>query len=283
MISIVELLKLRGLDTSKKIKFVRHKDQRQEVDVHELYRHNLLDIYQSYQSDPIFECDYIVSFLGLGGTQALFIGIYRVNGKKTAPKVPVTVSYNDKFFIVSDGGDILYDLEPVSGFEDLKDRVVIDWGKAALAWDQWLTDKAVIKIIPEGYINSFPGYLEVQIRHDELVKIIDNPEAHKDWHDKLSSVAGVYIILDTKTGKQYVGSAYGREGILGRWKEYAHQPSGGNKQLEELLASEPGYEKYFLYSILHTLSINLNKDEVIQFEVLFKRKLGARAFGLNLN
>lgn len=282
MISIVELLKLRGLDTLKKIKFVRHKDQRKGLDVHELYRNDLLDIYQSYQSGPIFECDYIVSFLGLENTRALFIGVYRVNGKKPASQAPLPEGLNENAYLISDG-DVYYDLEPMPGFGDLKDRVVIDWGKAALAWHQWLTDKEVIKIIPEGYSNSFPGYLELQISYEELVKIAKSPEKHKDWHDKLSAVAGIYIILDTKTGKQYIGSAYGREGILGRWKQYADDPSGGNKQLKYLIASEPGYERYFRFSILQTLPINLNKDEVIQFEGMFKKKLGSRAYGLNLN
>lgn len=56
---IVELLALRGLDTNAKIKLARHQDKR--YDVKELYRDGHLDTYQSYQSRPVFECDYVVS------------------------------------------------------------------------------------------------------------------------------------------------------------------------------------------------------------------------------
>ena len=34
----------------------------------------------------------------------------------------------------------------------------------------------------------------------------------------LSNVAGVYVIADQATGKLYVGSATGDEGIWGRWR-----------------------------------------------------------------
>jgi len=36
----------------------------------------------------------------------------------------------------------------------------------------------------------------------------------------LASVAGVYLILDTETGYQYIGAATGKDGIWGRWSKY---------------------------------------------------------------
>ncbi len=33
----------------------------------------------------------------------------------------------------------------------------------------------------------------------------------------VSSVNGVYLILDTRTGNQYIGSAYGNDGIWQKW------------------------------------------------------------------
>jgi hypothetical protein len=41
------------------------------------------------------------------------------------------------------------------------------------------------------------------------------------WWSALSSVGGVYLVLDTATGKAYVGSAYGTGGIWQRWSAYA--------------------------------------------------------------
>jgi hypothetical protein len=94
---------------------------------------------------------------------------------------------------------------------------------------------------------------------------------------------GIYLILDNTTGLQYIGSAYGSDGIWGRWKEYARTKDGGNKKLVEMVAVNPNCVENFTYSILQTLPSNLNKDEVIRYENLYKEKLGSRAHGLNLN
>ena len=85
--NIIELLRLRGLDTNAKIKLVRHQDKR--YDVNELYRTGYLDIYQSYQSKPVFNCEYLVSFIGWDGSRARFIGVYRVKDCKPAREVPL--------------------------------------------------------------------------------------------------------------------------------------------------------------------------------------------------
>ena len=45
---------------------------------------------------------------------------------------------------------------------------------------------------------------------------------------------GVYLITDTSNGKMYVGSAYGENMILGRWKSYVKTGHGGNEGLKGL-------------------------------------------------
>jgi hypothetical protein len=277
--NIVELLSLRGLDTNTKIKLVRHQDKR--YDVRDLYRKGYFDIYQSYQGRHVFECEYVVSFVGWESSQARFVGVYRVKGSKPASEVPLPAGFPYPDFVVD--GSIFYELEPVAGFDDLKDRIVIDWGKSPLAWHQWLTEKEVIEILPKGYIANFPGYLDFVITYDELVGIINNPTAHKEWHLLLSAVAGVYLIVDSKTGLQYVGSAYGEDGILGRWAEYTRHPHGGNDKLKALIADDESYASNFRFTILHTLPKTLTKNEVIKYEVRYKEKLGTKAFGLNSN
>jgi hypothetical protein len=139
----------------------------------------------------------------------------------------------------------------------------------------------VIEILPKGYVREFPGFLDFVIPYDELVKIVDNPDAHGVWHNMLASVAGVYLIVDSQTGQQYVGSAYGKRGILGRWAEYAKNGHGGNKRLRELLNSSPGYARNFCFTVLQTLDKSLTDREVLEFEKQYKAKLGSRAFGLN--
>jgi hypothetical protein len=36
------------------------------------------------------------------------------------------------------------------GFDDLKGRVVIEWGKGALAWHERTTSKEAIEVLPKG-------------------------------------------------------------------------------------------------------------------------------------
>ncbi|WP_141770140.1 GIY-YIG nuclease family protein [Bacillus massilinigeriensis] len=57
----------------------------------------------------------------------------------------------------------------------------------------------------------------------------------QDWKTALENVKGVYVIFDKKTGKKYVGSAYGESGIWSRWEQYISNGHGGNKELVKLM------------------------------------------------
>ena len=95
----------------------------------------------------------------------------------------------------------------------------------------------------------------------------------------------MYLITDTLSGMLYVGSAYGEDGIWGRWKEYvATNGHGGNKALKNLIDEDWEYAcKHFRFSILMLLPKTVTPDEAIRKEQLFKRKLGTNSFGLNNN
>lgn len=277
--NIVELLKLRGFDTKAKTKLVRHQDKR--FDLRELYRTGYIETYQSYQARTVFECEYVVSFLGLEGSKAQFLGVYRVKDRLPYSEHPVPPDFPYPDFGALNS--FYYELERLPGFEDYTERIIIDWGNGALSWHQWLSEKEVIEVLPRGYVAAFPGYLDFVLTFEELRTLVQHPEANREWHRMLAAVAGVYLIVDAETGKQYVGSAYGQDGILGRWKQYAKCPHGGNMQLKALLATGSASADNFRYSILRTLPQTLTQNEVIAYEVLYKRKLGSRAFGLNSN
>lgn len=281
---IAELLEYRGLPTAKprQIKMLRHKDTR--YDVHLLARLGYLETYQKYQSKPLLECPFAVSFLGAKGSRAVFVGAYAVGARKDRDEVPST----PEGFPHPELSKLAcyYELEELPGFDDLKGRVVIDWGRAAVSWHQWLDPKQhkeVVEVLPAGYVGDFPGYGNVVLDHMSLVDLIANPDANRVWHTLLREVAGVYLILDTLSGRQYVGSAYGKEGILGRWAQYALSGHGGNQQLKSLLENSPDYRQHFQYAILSTLPNATSKNEVLAMEALFKRKLGSRSHGLNAN
>lgn len=92
----------------------------------------------------------------------------------------------------------------------------------------------------------------------------------------LSSVAGIYTILDRETGKLYVGKAnayggIGKGGIWGRWESYAKTGHGGNKQLIELLENNPERKQDFLfrYYVLYPKQLLMMKYSILK---IFIRK-----------
>jgi len=267
MITLHEIIELRtDIFKDKKVKIIRHKDNRAEYRDLIKNRDSLL-FYQTEQKKEVFKgCDYIISFVGKERRKSVLLGVFKV-GKIKERK----------------NGLLYYQLDEVSGFEDLNDRLVIDWGDAALAWHQWyhLQNKEVVQLLPKGYLGEFPGLTNLIIDFDELKLIVANPEANHEWVNHLSAVNGIYLILDVVTGNQYIGSAFGKLGIWQRWCTYAKDPTGGNSRLKQICKDD--YHKNFRYSILQTLPSNMLKVDVERIEGIFKQKMGSRAFGLNGN
>lgn len=266
MITIQELLYNRGLDRTARIKLVRHKDRR--LDLYCMYRSDRMAFldYQNTQRKDIFGgVDYIVSFIGEEGVLASFIGVYRMNGRAET------------------NGCFKYSMEETEGYEDLKERVIIRWVNP-ISWHQWIKNEMeVLEISPGLHHKRFTDYFELILDFTELQEIVINQYA--DWHRVLSAVKGVYLINDTGGGKLYIGSAYGEDGLWGRWSEYvATNGHGGNKALKALIDEDWEYaSKHFQFSILMILPKTVTADEAIRKEQLFKRKLGTNSFGLNNN
>ena len=163
----------------------------------------------------------------------------------------------------------------------MKDRLVIDGGKGTINFCQnGTTEKEVLEIRPSVSEISFTSYDRVLLSFETLHKIVYNKAAYKEWEEKLSAVAGVYLITDTKTGKHYVGFASGEQGgIWGRWSEYARTKHGG----KTLIAADADYCNNFQYSILEVFPIKRDRHEVLEYEQLYKKKLWSIQFGLNDN
>jgi GIY-YIG catalytic domain. len=268
---LVDFRKILNTDSSTKIKYVRHKDSRAEYREMLKDREQLIN-YQKQQSEDVFNCDYIISFIGQEGSKSIFWGVFKVQG------------------CVFDGEKYQYNLEKQSEFNAYEDRVVIDWGAATRKWHQWAlgndnlsNHKEVIEVLPKGYLDEFTGLLDFILEFHELEKLINNPDANKAWKYNLSSINGIYLILDKSTGNQYIGSAYGKDGIWQRWESYVKSKTGGNKKLIELIEKDPEHYKNFRFTILQSLPSNIQASEVIKLESLYKEKFGTKAFGLNDN
>jgi hypothetical protein len=179
-----------------------------------------------------------------------------------------------------------YKTKELPDFNELEGRLIVRWGEGTRSWAQWLHrqgNKDVVELLPPNYVMDFPGYYNFTLSYDQLSIMVNNPDSNREWQRMLSSVSGVYVLLDQRTGKQYVGSAYGAGGIWDRWKSYVKSPSGGNVLLKQLIDERPSRHKQFQFSVLRVLEPSATKDEVIVQEALTKKKLGSRAFGLNSN
>lgn len=131
-------------------------------------------------------------------------------------------------------------------------------------------------------LTDFAGFDQVNIDYKTLKYIIfDNIVS---WKSALSNVKGIYLIVDTLTGKQYVGSAYGDDCVWQRWTAYAKNGHGENVELKELIKKNGDDYKYnFKYSILEVCNMNLGNDYIIARETHWKDVLLTRKFGLNKN
>jgi len=106
----------------------------------------------------------------------------------------------------------------------------------------------------------------------------DLQDLPSSWEDALRQWRAIYYIFDDSAKKAYVGSAYGNENLLGRWRNYADSGHGGNKLLRE---RSP---EHLLFTILQRVSPDLDADDVIQIENTWKERLHTRApLGLNEN
>lgn len=276
-----EILNLRGFPVSE-TRIIRNTINRDYIK--DLIVSGYFDLYQSVQKQDKFkDSKYIVSFTDLPGTKSLLYGAFKINGVKDILDLPKELAAIKEPEAWIAGAYRQYDMVKVEMLKDLEGRLVIDWGKSTISWCQKDLEKEIIEILPTGFLKTFPGYQDVLLSFEELTRIIKNPDANRQWQLMLSNVCGVYLILDKKDGQQYVGSAYGKDGIWGRWSTYVMTKHGNNKNLIELLAQNAEKYKDFQFSILHVLPNSVMKEDVIQMESRVKEKLGSKAFGLNAN
>ena len=127
--------------------------------------------------------------------------------------------------------------------------------------------------------DGFPGYENIHLSWHELKRVIEK----KDWKTALENQKGVYLITDISTGKRYVGSAYGKDMLLGRWRSYVDNGHGGNIDLKGLDLDV--IKLNFKYSVLDIYKSTTNDEIIINRESYWKRVLLTRdeRFGYNKN
>ncbi|HEH9400964.1 TPA: GIY-YIG nuclease family protein [Aeromonas sobria] len=260
---------------------VRHGNK--EIQVVDVYKDNPVkfNVYSCWQAPGKFgDSRYVAMFAPGRGTSAIFLGVWEVCGitlnkdlndsdvdtlMHFLPEMKDWVKNHDRYH--------LKEFEPT---KELSLRLIIEWGGATVAWVQ-RKDKNVLEIKPADCIDEFLSYDAIRVNYLDLKRAINNKKSNPSWFNALSTVNGIYLIKDLSTGKQYVGSAYGENGIWGRWKSYTESGHGGNLQLKEL---DP---LNFEFSILEILTFTMSPENVIARENRWKECLGTRQFGLNCN
>ena len=274
-----DVLRKVGLDPAK-VKLIRH--ALTDKGFKSCYDKNMVLEYTRQQKSGFSKnYDYWCVFISGKGTLAKLFACYRVGNSvpDTPDAMPKDFPHPEWF----QGENAYFDLEHIDLLKDYEGRLTIDWGNSARMWHQKGTTGKPIVAIQADEKKVFSGFENLILTYDELKEIVENPTIYEAWHTALSSVNAIYLIVDQETGKQYVGSAYGKDGLLGRWSCYVNSLHGNNKLMKELICDHPERYHYFQFSILQILPKTATDDEVIQTESLYKKKLLTIPFGMNDN
>lgn len=178
--------------------------------------------------------------------------------------------------------DMGYEYETLTTYEKYFGRIIVKFKNKHQNMirnaNSVINDCEIEQILPNVFNNDiFPGYENVNINWEELSQIISKA----NWKTALQNQKGVYLITDTSNGKMYVGSAYGENMILGRWKAYKDTCHGGNIGLKNL--PKEHIKKHFRYSILDIFKSTIDDKVIISRENWWKNILQSRRFGYNEN
>lgn len=230
-----------------------------------------------YNGEPSHACHFVAGPTLRGTATALFVGTTEVkNGRLWDRKEQPLVQ--DKEIIAQERAGKkpinIFDLSWCEACSTYVERILIDWGSGTRSWSQWADrrQKPILELRIDPHEIPFPGFGRFSERISSLSGL---PQS---WHATLESVRGVYLLV-TEQGQQYVGSAYGADGFFGRWRQYAANGHGGNRELMKLDQNQRDYQ----VSILEVASPEMSAADIITIESAWKEKLGARAHGLNAN
>jgi hypothetical protein len=154
-------------------------------------------------------------------------------------------------------------------------KLIVNWPPPELSWWRWahrneLNVHAILE--DNALVARRPEWDEILLTWDQL-HILPTT-----WRSALQEWRGIYYIFDGSDGKGYVGSAYGKDNLLGRWQNYAASGDGGNRLLQ------PRDPSHFQFSILERVSPDMKPEDVIKLESSWKDRLHTRApHGLNAN
>lgn len=259
-----------------RVRLLRHETKRYGQTPYTLWRDcpDHFNDYQRVQSkvrSAWFASPYWASFVVTPDAKTLFVGMFAVS-----PVGPVPSGWIDPISLrdaVALAEYEIYDSILVSPLQDLIGRLVVDWGEGTRSWAQLAAkqDKRVTELRERFIEPLFPGYAAFVAQLSEITALPTG------WREALASARGVYLLTCPRTQQQYVGSATGSDGFLGRWRGYLGDGHGGNVELKVRGPAD------YRVSILQVAGSADDRDAVLAMEALWKLKLQSREMGLNRN
>ena len=279
ILTFYDLLKTYGVDPAM-VRLVRHGNKEINVLYTFLNDTEKFTEYTAWQKSGKYgDAKYLAIFCPARSTTSLFLGIWEIDGvteNKGLEQKHLELLRKHDLPEIWFKRSARYNLKLTSIMLNLNQRLVIEWGKSTVSWVQQ-KNKNVVEIKSANSIGDFSSYDSILLSYNELQILINDTDSNASWVNALSSVNGVYLIKHKNDGRLYVGSAYGKGGILGRWAAYAKTGHAGNKLLKDL---DP-YQ--FEFSVLEISPATMSADDVITRENRWKECLGTREFGLNDN
>ena len=224
------------------------------------------------EKSSLLDCyDYLITFSQYnlyGSDFYIFGGIYEI--KKVFP---------EKY------GKNGYDITLLEDYKEYRKRLVIKCKTGRVFERRYLSlkdnDIEIFELFPNIATEKFNGYQNVSLMYKDLKIALNDPT----WIGALKNVKAVYVITDTSNGKLYIGSAYGREGLLNRWNKYVTNLTGENKEFEALVKEKE--ENYipnnFKYSILEIFDTKTKDEYILERESYWKNVFETKKFGMNWN
>jgi hypothetical protein len=288
-----DLLRNKGIDPENVLVF-RHRPT--EPELNEIFpllaaeRPDLFKVYEQVQTEKVeksmssmVDVGYVASFIAHGAGKALFIGLSKIAGSKPMSysqywNVPANLelqSLGMRGMNNNRSSVLWFDLKPANFYQDWKGKLIVDWPPPERSW--WRrahrNEITIHAILDEGALDwTMKPWNTIDFGWSELGMLPTR------WRAALSEWRAIYYIFDTLDGKGYVGAAYGKENLLGRWLSYAASGHGGNRLLRKRNPQS------FRFSILERVSPDMDADEVIRLEATWKERLHTRIpYGLNIN
>ena len=247
-------------------------------------RHDLFNLYHSIQDGTagrsIATTPLIAAFIGLAPGEATFAGLYRVRGSQALSEAEFRIlpgqeeltSLGMLSTALNTDDQRLLHLEAVNTWAGWVGKLTVTWPAPERSWWRRANrNRIAVRSISEvsRFAADMPAWTALVLTWQEL-RHLPAP-----WRAKLAEWRGIYHIFDVARTVGYVGSAYGRENILGRWMEYAASGHGGNVHLK---SSQP---ENLRFSILQRTSPDLTPAETVAIEESWKIRLHTRTHGLN--